>query len=167
MFDIETINRFWSKVDIKDSNDCWEWQAYKDRGYGKFTLGRNKCSHRLNNRIIRSHVFAFEVANNRPINAGMCVCHSCDNKACCNPNHLWEGTVDDNIRDKINKGRQKNGTLLGSLNRNSRLTENDVKIIKSRIKDGEFHKTIAKSFGVHRETVSSIARGETWKHIDR
>ena len=86
----ETKRRFWSKVKLAPSG-CGEWQGKIGRnGYGKF---RDFFAHRV----------AYELANG-PITNGLFVCHSCDNKRCCNPEHLWLGTNKENQQDYIAKG---------------------------------------------------------------
>jgi len=78
-------------------NGCWEWTWNKDKdGYGLFHA-----------RPItqRAHRFSFYYHNGY-LPDDMCVCHSCDNPSCVNPNHLWIGTVKDNNRDAMNKGRK-------------------------------------------------------------
>lgn len=92
--------RFWSKVDQRGPNDCWPWLgARHERGYGRFILGeRNRRANRV----------AWEIANARPVPDGMLVCHSCDNPPCVNPAHLWIGTLADNARDMVAKGRHAN-----------------------------------------------------------
>jgi len=88
--------RFWEKVDIGEENECWEWMASKNRaGYGKF---------RLNDRTWRAHRVAWMLTHG-PIPEGLCVCHSCDHPRCCNPAHLWLGSVAENNADKNRKGR--------------------------------------------------------------
>ena len=76
--------------------ECIEWRGTRTRsGYGqKVIKGKRYRTHRL----------AYEWANG-PIPKGMLVLHSCDNPACCNPNHLFLGTQSDNMRDCANKGR--------------------------------------------------------------
>lgn len=77
---------------------CWEWQRGTTKGYGAVLLGRQKWSlHRLMYTIY-----------NGSIPDGLCVCHSCDNRLCCNPAHLWLGTKGDNTRDAEAKGRLYN-----------------------------------------------------------
>jgi hypothetical protein len=84
-------HNFWLKVDILSEQDCWEWRGYKDpNGYGRY--GR-----------IPAQRIAFELAKGAIGN--LCVCHSCDNPPCCNPNHLWLGTQQENIIDMNKKGR--------------------------------------------------------------
>lgn len=88
--------RFWSYVDVKKYNQCWEWKRAKyPQGYGRF--GKN-YAHRL--------AYEFKKGN---IPLGLCVFHSCDNPSCVNPKHLWLGTTMDNIKDRDNKGRGRYG----------------------------------------------------------
>ena len=51
------------------------------------------------------HRLVWEIHNAEPIPDGMVVMHSCDNRACCNPNHLSLGTQSANIKDSVSKGR--------------------------------------------------------------
>lgn len=91
--------RFFGK--FKESPSCWEWLAYRDRkGYGRFMVPGSKTS--------LAHRFSWEL-HRGPIPTGMCVLHRCDNPPCVNPAHLFLGTLQDNVRDMIQKGRGSNG----------------------------------------------------------
>jgi hypothetical protein len=88
------------------TNGCWNWRLVKDRvGYGrlKVQLGtREKFRH------TPAHRYAWELWRG-PIPDGMNVLHACDNRACCNPSHLFLGTQKDNIQDMHAKGRGPRG----------------------------------------------------------
>lgn len=92
--------RFQAYLGPKLENGCIEWQGGLGRGgYGKFRASPDKKhSH------VGAHRFAYEMANG-PIPDGLFVCHSCDNRRCCNPDHLWLGTANDNVQDMVAKGR--------------------------------------------------------------
>lgn len=92
----EDIARFWSKVDKRGPDECWEWKAARQpAGYGKFWLdGKEQGSHRV--ALIASGV---------EIPAGYVGMHKCDNPPCCNPNHLLAETASENQKDKFRKGR--------------------------------------------------------------
>ena len=104
MFNIDEklMKRFWDKVDIRSQSDCWNWNASSDKqGYGQFATYSNG---RMKNN--KAHRVSALLANMNI--EGLCVCHTCDNPKCVNPNHLFVGTQLDNMRDKVFKGKSKN-----------------------------------------------------------
>lgn len=91
--------RFWSKVDKRDLDECWTWTAATNhRGYGQ--LDGRKATH-----------VAWELTNNKPFPVGKIACHTCDNPSCVNPAHIWPGTQKENMADCIAKGRFKYNPL--------------------------------------------------------
>ena len=89
---------------------CWEWTGAKftsGLGYGLIRVCSNDKSV---NKLV--HRMAYEALIG-PIPAGLCVLHHCDNPPCFNPDHLFLGTHQDNIRDRDSKGRQASGLRSG------------------------------------------------------
>lgn len=94
-------DRFWQQVTPSDG--CWRWQGAVARvGYGVLGAGDADQPKRL----IYAHRASWEL-HYGPIPDGLCVLHTCDNRCCVNPAHLWLGTRADNIHDMIAKGRAK------------------------------------------------------------
>ena len=152
--DIES--RFWELVDKRSSDQCWLWRGkVLNTGYGQMRVmgSQKKAAHRL----------SYELAYG-PIPDGMCVCHSCDNRACVNPTHLWLGTIADNQQDMAEKGRADRRP--GELHPLHKLTDDAVRIIRVRVKNGESRKTIANDFDVSKQTISDIVRGRRWGHVN-
>lgn len=90
------ISGFWDMLDKSSRSGCWEWTSTKTtKGYGKFSF---------KNKSVRAHRHAYEIAKG-PIPEGMFVLHSCDNRLCCNPDHLRIGTALDNFEDAMSRGR--------------------------------------------------------------
>jgi hypothetical protein len=145
------IARFWSKVKVGAPDECWEWQAGKDKfGYGDFGV---HSRHRIASRV------AYEITNG-PLPDRICVLHKCDNPPCCNPRHLFPGTRADNIRDMESKGRAKHPK--GESFSVSKLTEDQVRYIRSS-KDSM--QKLAQRFGVQKHTIWEVKHYLTWKHI--
>lgn len=97
--------RFWPKVDKRGEDDCWPWLASLDgEGYGGFSNGTGKR--------VGAHQHAFEVGTGiivtelkRKKFGDNYVCHTCDNRSCMNPKHLYLGTHDSNMKDMKDRGR--------------------------------------------------------------
>lgn len=91
------LERFWAKVERAGEDECWIWLgAHDGRGYGTlYVNGRNR----------RATQISIEIATNLPFPAGKLACHHCDNPPCVNPKHLFVGSMKDNMRDCIAKGR--------------------------------------------------------------
>ena len=85
---------------LTKDGDCLVFTGSKNgAGYGKIWAGNN---------LVLAHRLAFEVEHG-PIPAGMVVCHRCDNRACCNVEHLFLGSQGDNLADMRAKGRHSRG----------------------------------------------------------
>ena len=104
------------------------------------------------------HRFFFEYYKGK-IPAGKCVCHSCDNPGCLNPDHLFLGTNPENTADRHGKGRTAKGSQVGT----SVLTAEEALAIRRSNESGPI---MAKRYGISRSTVSAIRRGRSWKHLE-
>ena len=105
----------------------------------------------------RAHRVAFEKAWG-PIPAGLYVCHSCDSRACVNPDHLWLGTHAENQADMVRKGR----STAGERNPAAKLTADAVLAIRS---DGRLLRELAAEYGVTMGMISRIRRGLKWSSV--
>jgi hypothetical protein len=123
------MERFFNKI-IK-TKSCWNWvAALRGNGYGAFKYeGKTVSAHRMSWMIHNG-----DIPDNR------FVCHTCDNRKCVNPDHLFLGTQKDNMRDCVNKNRFvfsigkrfKNGDIP-----NNRILKSDTEInfVKEKIKN--------------------------------
>ena len=96
------MKRFFDKIEKTDT--CWIWKAglRGKTGYGAF---------KLNSKVIDAHRVSYEL-HHGVIPDGVYVCHTCDNRKCVNPDHLFLGTAKDNWQDGFDKNRIK---LLGGI----------------------------------------------------
>ena len=148
--------RFWSKVDKKEDNECWNWlKSCSSSGYGKTWY---------NNKHIASHRIAYELHNRTEIPEGLVVRHKCDNKLCCNPTHLELGTSKDNSKDMVERGRSSFGEKHGV----HKLTEDQVIKIKHKLINYTpgMDNQLAKEYNISKKMIINIRLGRNWKHIN-
>lgn len=149
MSSLTTEERFWAKVDR--SGDCWEWTAsVGTHGYGVFGVGKG---------TITAHRMSAKLAGRDP--SGLVVCHTCDNKTCVNPEHLWVGTQRDNLLDMRHKGRQARGRALPQ----TKLTAEAVLAIREEYSRGIYQRDLAKKYGIAQSQISQIVNRKSWAHI--
>lgn len=134
---------------------CWEWaMAVSEQGYGVAAVGQKKASsHRI--------AYAAFVAD---IPAGINVCHRCDNPSCCNPEHLFLGSQKDNIQDCIRKGRKADKR--GERHHLSKLTDKDVRQIRSLKGAGLLPSQVALMYPVGRWQINAIWHNQGWTHVE-
>jgi len=149
----ERIAAFWNRVEITaDDNQCWLWNgAFQKGGYGITCMGtKNVLAHRV------AWMYPDYV-----IPDGMFICHSCDNRACCNPKHLFLGTLKDNVEDMVKKGRQAKGFSLP----HCKLTNNQIREIRFRYtNESIFQYQLAIEYGIDQSYVSYIVNDK--KRVD-
>lgn len=150
--DIESIRvRFWSKV--SKGSSCWVWTASR---MDKLPYGR-VCA--VKGKPVLAHRLSYAI-NRGEIPEGMHVLHSCDNPSCVNPDHLFLGTNEDNVSDKVAKNRQSR--MLGEAHPMAKLTDEDVRRIFTSKAKGV---TLALTYNVSPNAICRIRKRKTWVHV--
>lgn len=152
------IERFWSlvskdgkKIDYVEGN-CWRWLgSLNHNGYGRFWV---------NNKTISASRFSYEL-HFEPVKEGFFVLHKCDNPECTNPQHLFVGTLKENMEDMSKKGRCRD--QLGEKNNMAILTKKDVMEMRELYKTGNYtQKELAKKYGVALSTANQAINNKRW-----
>lgn len=187
-----TTERFWAKVDkngpvqphCPELGSCWVWTAYLNPGgYGAFGWP-------LLRKTITAHRAAWLLEHGE-IPEGLCVLHRCDHRRCVRIDHLFLGTLADNIADMHAKGRESRGdthrsrtrpdsvvrgerhwsrrdpslVARGTATAHAKLTDDAVREIRMLASIGFSQYAIASMFGVSQRTISRAVRMECWKHV--
>lgn len=154
-----TPETFWARVRITKPDECWEWQgAITSGGYGNLSYqGVSVVAHRV----------AYHLSHNTSLEApadklsSQFVLHDCDNRICCNPNHLHLGTLSTNQKEAY--ARKRRSQPKGENHANAKLTATQASAVKVRNFLGERQVDLAVEFGVSQRVVSLISRSETYK----
>lgn len=152
-----TPERFWEKVDkngpvpahCPELGPCWIWTAKieKKSGYGRFKVGHagQVMAHRLSVQF-----------SGRSIPDGMLVCHSCDNRRCVNPGHLFVGSHSDNTRDSIRKGRWPTKNWF-----KCKITDAQVIELTNLRSNGWTTKALSEKYKISQTQVKDISNGRS------
>lgn len=145
------VARFWSRVEVRKQAQCWPWRYGPDEhGYGAFR-------ELVGTRIEPAHRVAYMIAHGE-IPEGKVIRHTCDNPLCCNPDHLEIGTHQDNVADRVARGR----SAIGEDNGRSVLSTTQVQHIRESQLSA---RALAKHYGVDVKTITKIRSRETWAHV--
>jgi hypothetical protein len=137
--------RFWEKVMPIPWSGCWEWMGSTQR-YGHFRYPGGQLAHR----------FSWELENG-PVPEGLHVLHKCDNPSCVNPDHLFLGTHDDNMKDKAAKGRAPG--MSGEEHPGAKFDWEKVEYIRTC---GKRSRELAVEFDCYYTYIDQIKRGDVW-----
>lgn len=170
--------RFWNYVNkvsptpANPTTSCWLWTGSTNRaGYGRIGFhqdGRNyrELAHRVSWRLAHG-------ADAGDLN----VCHHCDTPACVNPDHLFLGTQDDNLKDAARKKRMAAGdrhglrkhpecSAKGERSGQAKLTEAQVLRLRRQYSDGGVsYGDLAREYGVAHGTIAGIIQRRRWRHL--
>lgn len=138
-----------------DSNGCWIVVGRKpdDKGYPRvYIKDKTYNAHRY---VYMQHIKVDSLPRD------VFVLHKCDNRMCVNPEHMFLGSHEDNMRDMQIKNRQ----VRGSANGKSKLDEADIMLIRDwfyfKIKT---QKELAEMFGVSQRQINIIVNRKQWRH---
>ena len=143
---MSTSDRFDAQGWDVTSKGCWEWRGSRnDKGYGRFSYAGGQLAHR----------YALERKLGMPLRRSSAL-HECDNPPCVSPEHLKEGTHDENMRQAAERRRLPQ----------AKLTPDEVLDIKDRL-GVDSVAGLAREYSVCPATIRAIREGRNWSWIDR
>lgn len=151
---------FFRNIVLKaDPSECVIWPYAKDKfGYGIITS--QQWLEPTKTRMTRASRMACVAMHGPQPDGKPHAAHTCGNgsRGCCNPHHVYWASVSDNQRDRVLHGTSNRGSRQGR----SRLSEEDVRSIKARLKEGSGPTEISRIYGVHQTTITCIKTGKIW-----
>lgn len=129
---------------VVDENGCWNWsKASAGSGYGRIKHG---------GKLHSPHRLAYALANGTDGMEGMDVCHTCDNRKCCNPAHLFIGTRSENMLDCSRKGRHVH------LQVPPKHGPENIEIVKALLASGLSMRAASKTLGWSKDSMRSFVK---------
>lgn len=142
----------------KNNYGCWGWNGAMNKwGYAHVRIGGRDANVSYNAHRVAYLVYKGDIPK------GLVVCHSCDNRQCCNPEHLFVGTHLDNTRDMISKKRER--YLKGSECPWALFKDYHILTILDFFRGGMNAGEIARIFNTTRGQIQEIKSGRKWGHI--
>lgn len=144
-----------------DLGRCWDYGVGAKNKNGELIRAVSVLKHAefdFSRRRVKAYLVSFVIAKgtNTP---GLFICHKCDRPCCVNPDHLFEGTQADNMRDKVIKGRHLRGEQAPA----AKLTQLRVDMIRELHGDGIPASLLATVFSTTPANIHLIISGKNWK----
>ncbi len=158
---------FWNRVDVSDDmRACWEWQGgVTSGGYGSLWVGKTTVvAHRVAYCLAIAKIpLLTQFRKGGAKTSKKFVLHTCDNRKCCNPTHLFLGSMRANQLDAYAKKRKIQPK---SKHANAKLTPDQVRKIRVEYAAEKTHqKVLAKRYKVSQRVISLIVRNETYTDV--
>lgn len=146
----------WSKVDIRESNECWPWKGHLTKsGYGRTWINDvGYYAHRVIFNLANPGEIKLKAPKNKK--AFGFLMHLCDNRICCNPAHLQVADLKTNNEDCVKKGRRKLPT--GENHHRSVFTNDEIQQALEMRQSGHSARQIAMKLNKKRATIESLLR---------
>lgn len=149
-----------SKIKKDEKTGCWEWQDKTEpNGYARVFMAPYRWP------VHRAACWIFK----GPFPQEAFICHTCDNRKCCNPDHLYVGSHKSNMEDMKKRGRYRGvppPPCKGEDCKWAKITERQAIMILELYALYPTVAGIAKVTGIHRKTISDIVNGNSWRHIN-
>ncbi len=146
-----TEEDFWTKMS-RPSIGCWDWGlSLSPSGYGKATW---------HNKSWRAHRLAYFLSHG---DIPKIVMHTCDNRKCCNPDHLIAGSHEENMQDMATKGRAFKPK--GVKHSQNKYSEDMILEIRDKFEKDIPQAVLAREYSLHSGYTSQIVRRKRWTHI--
>ena len=146
------------KIDVRGPDECWPWTGGLVTGYGAGTFHKRRY---------KATRWMLEQKLGEPL-GDLHACHTCDNRVCCNPAHLFAGTPLDNMHDKMSKGRWGGGAGAGARkgaeHGRAKLTEQAVSEIWAKRHAGS-PTELGQKYGVSKSVIWKVMRGVSWSSV--
>lgn len=130
-------------------NGCWDYSTGKAKdncGYNLITIGKSKH--------YQAHRFSYQLYKGTQDLDKFPVLHKCGNEYCMNPEHLYLGTQEQNMKDRFTHGRH---------NRHNKDALARAEEIRQKFNTGLFfHSELAKEYGLSQSAICRIVNKKRW-----
>lgn len=154
-----TIESIKARCEVDARSECWNWMGcIQPNGYGRLTIKR---------RQYYAHRVAYQLATGNSLGRKLAR-HDCDNRRCCNPEHIQPGTHKDNMRDALERNRVSRGikhslAVTPGTRARAKLTMAIAKEIRQRAANGETADKLALEFKTDKSNARLIIRNKAWR----